>query len=82
MHYTKLGIKYCLIPNYIILGRNTFRDNSVNSVNSVHSEIDNQNMPGFNLLQNNMNTAIARILINNLCIIMIRSLIQTELDWI
>ena len=37
------------------MGCNTFRDNNGRS---YYNEVNNQNLPGFNLTQSNMNTAV------------------------
>ena len=41
----------------LILGCNTFRENNGRN---CYCEVNNQNLPGFNLIQNTMNTAIVR----------------------
>ena len=41
----------------LILGCNTFRNNTGWN---FYSEVNNQNLPGFNLIQNTMNTASVR----------------------
>ena len=64
----------------LILGCNTFRDNDGRN---CYSEVNNQNIPGFNLIQSTMNTAIVRDPnYQPMYTVVIRFLIHIELDWI